>query len=33
LIRADEGVGLQRLLDIMAGLEAAGFANLVLVSP
>ena len=33
LIRADKGVGLQRLLDIMAGLEAAGFANLVLVSP
>jgi biopolymer transport protein ExbD len=33
LIRADEGVGLQRLLDIMAELEAAGFANLVLVSP
>lgn len=33
LIRADEGVGLQRLLDIMAGLEVAGFANLVLVSP
>ena len=33
LIRADEGVGLQRLLDVMAGLEAAGFANLVLVAP
>lgn len=33
LLRADEGVGLQRLLDVMAGLEAAGFANLVLVAP
>lgn len=33
LLRTDEGVGLQRLLDVMAGLEAAGFANLVLVAP
>lgn len=33
LIRADEGVGLQRLLDVMSGLEAEGFTNLVLVAP
>lgn len=33
LIRADDGVVLQRLLDVMAGLEAAGFTNLVLVAP
>ncbi|WP_439137144.1 ExbD/TolR family protein [Roseicyclus sp.] len=33
VIRADEAVGLQRLLDVMAGLRAAGFANLVLVAP
>lgn len=33
VIRADEAVGLQRLLDVMAGLRAAGFTNLVLVAP
>jgi biopolymer transport protein ExbD len=33
LIRTDEGVALQRLLDVMAGLEAAGFTNLGLVAP
>lgn len=33
LIRADEGVALQRLLDVMAGLEQGGFTNLVLVAP
>jgi biopolymer transport protein ExbD len=31
VIRADEGVSLQRLLDVMAGLRGAGFTNLVLV--
>ena len=33
VIRADEGVALQRLLDVMAGLEQGGFTNLVLVAP
>lgn len=33
VIRSDEGVAMQRLLDVMVILEGAGFANLVLVSP
>ena len=33
VIRADDGVALQRLLDVMSGLRADGFTNLVLVAP
>lgn len=33
LIQAGDDVGLQRLLDVMSGLEQGGFTNLVLVAP
>lgn len=33
LIQPAEGVALQRLLDVMAGLEAAGFTSLALIEP
>ncbi|MBF9046817.1 biopolymer transporter ExbD [Rhodobacterales bacterium LSUCC0031] len=33
MIRSDEGVAMQRLLDVMAILEGAGFTHLVLVAP
>lgn len=33
LLQPSEGVGLQRLLDVMALLEGAGFSNLALVEP
>ncbi|MEY3004478.1 MAG: hypothetical protein RLZZ491_1654 [Pseudomonadota bacterium] len=33
VIRPDDGVGLQRLLDVMADLRAQGFSTLFLVAP
>jgi biopolymer transport protein ExbD len=33
VIRAGDAVSLQRLLDVMSGLRADGFTNLVLVAP